>query len=67
MKASESRRRAPQGKRTLAPKPRRSKAFVAELRRQCEPANDADRRELAVLREADRGDDWADYPAWPIR
>ena len=37
---------------------------LAELRErpQADPA-----RELAVLREADRGDDWADYAAWPDR
>jgi len=31
-------------------------------RPQADPA-----RELAVLRDADRGDDWADYAAWPKR
>ena len=25
------------------------------------------KRELAALRESDRGDDWADYAAWPVR
>jgi hypothetical protein len=46
MNAPDSRRRlasARKGRR--ASKPRRSKAFLAELRRQCRLANQADRRD----------------------
>jgi hypothetical protein len=43
--APESRRLAHPRKRVRAAKPRRSKAFLAELRRQCRIANDADRRD----------------------
>ncbi len=32
-----------------------------------EDERDLAARELAVLRDADRGDDWADYAAWPQR
>ena len=40
---------------------------IATLRAQrARPLADA-ARELAVLRDADRGDDWADYAAWPKR
>jgi hypothetical protein len=45
MNAPESRRLAPPRKRVRTAKPRRSKAFLAELRRQCKIANDADRRD----------------------
>ena len=38
---------------------------IATLRAQrARPRIDA-RRELAAIRAADRGDDWADYVAWP--
>jgi hypothetical protein len=68
VKSSRPRSLASPGKRARTAKPRRSKAFLAELRRQCRLANDADAaRELAALREVDRGDDWADYAAWPTR
>jgi antitoxin (DNA-binding transcriptional repressor) of toxin-antitoxin stability system len=40
---------------------------IATLRAQrARPQADA-ARELAVLRDADRGDDWAEYAAWPSR
>lgn len=40
---------------------------IATLRAQrARPRVDAV-RELSVLRAADRGDDWADYAAWPFR
>lgn len=45
MNAPESRRLAPPRKRARAAKPRRSKAFLAALRRQCRLANEADRRD----------------------
>lgn len=45
MNAPESRRLAPPRKRVRAAKPRRTKAFLAQLRRQCRLANDADRRD----------------------
>jgi hypothetical protein len=43
--APESRRLAPPRKRARVAKPRRTKAFLAQLRRQCRLANDADRRD----------------------
>jgi hypothetical protein len=62
VKASKSRRTESPRKRAPTVTLRRSKAFLAELRRQCQLANDADAvRELAVLRDADRGDDWANF------
>jgi hypothetical protein len=45
MNAPESRRLAPPRKRARAAKLRRTKAFLAQLRRQCRLANDADRRD----------------------
>jgi hypothetical protein len=45
MNAPESRRLVPPRKRVRAAKPRRTKAFLAQLRRQCRLANDADRRD----------------------
>jgi len=45
MNAPESRRLAPTRKRARAAKPRRTKVFLAQLRRQCRLANDADRRD----------------------
>jgi hypothetical protein len=46
MNAPDSRRRlAPLRRRARAAKPRRTKAFLAELRRQCRTANKADRRD----------------------
>lgn len=40
---------------------------IATLRAQrARPRLDAE-RELALLRKADRGDDWADYVDWPSR
>jgi len=45
MNAPDSRRRLARRKSRDGAKPRRSKAFVAELRRQCRRANDADRRD----------------------
>jgi hypothetical protein len=45
MNAPDSRRRlAPRRRRVGAVRPRRTKAFLAQLRRQCRLANDADRR-----------------------
>ena len=45
MNAPDSRRRLARRKLRAGVKRRRSKAFVAELRRQCRLANDADRRD----------------------
>jgi len=46
MNAPDNRRRlAPQRRRPGASRPRRTKAFLAQLRRQCRLANDADRRD----------------------
>jgi len=46
MNAPDSRRRLAPSRRTRAtPARRRSKAFLAELRRQCRLANQADRRD----------------------
>ena len=45
MNAPDSRRLVPPRKRARAAKPRRTKAFLAQLRRQCRLANDADRRD----------------------
>ena len=45
MNAPESRRLGPPRKRARVAKPRRTKAFLAQLRRQCRLANDADRRD----------------------
>jgi hypothetical protein len=62
VKSSKSRSLLSPRKRARTVTPRRSKVFLAELRRQCRLANDADAaRELAVLRDADRGDDWAEF------
>jgi len=38
---------------------------IATLRAQRARTQAEATRELAVLRDADRGDDWADYAAWP--
>ena len=40
---------------------------IATLRAQRARTQADAARELAVLRDADRGDDWADYAAWPKR
>ncbi len=40
---------------------------IATLRAQRARPQPDPARELAVLRDADRGDDWADYAAWPKR
>jgi antitoxin (DNA-binding transcriptional repressor) of toxin-antitoxin stability system len=40
---------------------------IATLRAQRARTQADATRELAVLRDADRGDDWADYAAWPQR
>jgi len=40
---------------------------IATLRAQRTRTQADATRELVVLREADRGDDWADYAAWPQR
>ncbi|MGH8739189.1 MAG: hypothetical protein ACREVC_17685 [Burkholderiales bacterium] len=46
MNAPDARRRLALPRKTArSAKPRRSKAFVAELRRQCRRANEADRRD----------------------
>jgi len=55
MNAPESRRRlARTGSTKRVVQPRRSKAFLAELRRQCERANQADRK-----------DDWQAFIQFP--
>jgi hypothetical protein len=55
MNAPESRRRlARSGSTKPAARPRRTKAFLAELRRQCERANQSDRK-----------DDWQAFIQFP--
>jgi antitoxin (DNA-binding transcriptional repressor) of toxin-antitoxin stability system len=45
---------------------KRGRTIATLVARPARPRVDA-KRELAVLREADRGDDWADYASWPSR
>jgi antitoxin (DNA-binding transcriptional repressor) of toxin-antitoxin stability system len=45
---------------------KRGRTIATLVARRARPRVDA-KRELAALREADRGDDWADYAAWPSR
>ena len=45
---------------------KRGRTIATLVARRARPRVDA-KRELAALREADRGDDWADYAAWPAR
>jgi hypothetical protein len=56
MNAPQSRSRLVSRKSTQASKRRRSKAFLAELRRQCRLANKADRR-----------DNWQQYIYFPTQ
>jgi antitoxin (DNA-binding transcriptional repressor) of toxin-antitoxin stability system len=45
---------------------KRGRTIATLFARRAQPRVDA-KRELAAIREADRGDDWADYAAWPSR
>lgn len=45
---------------------KRGRTIAILVARRAHPRVEA-KRELVALREADRGDDWADYAAWPSR
>jgi antitoxin (DNA-binding transcriptional repressor) of toxin-antitoxin stability system len=45
---------------------KRGRTIATLVARRARPRVDA-KRELAAIRAADRGDDWADYAAWPVR